>query len=58
MHLERKLTKQQIFENYANQVYLGRRDTFNIQGFGEAARTFFDKDLSQVDTSEAALLAV
>jgi penicillin-binding protein 1B len=30
MHLEHKLTKQQIFEIYCNQVYLGRRGTFSI----------------------------
>ena len=28
MHLEHKLTKQQIFEYYANEVYLGRLGTF------------------------------
>jgi penicillin-binding protein 1B len=57
MHLEHKLTKQQIFEDYANQVYLGRSDSFSINGFGEAARVFFGKDLSQINTAEAALLA-
>jgi penicillin-binding protein 1B len=57
VHLELKLTKQQIFENYANQVFLGRRGTFNIQGFGEASRAFLGKDLSKVDSAEAALLA-
>jgi penicillin-binding protein 1B len=57
IHMERRLTKQQILEYYANQVYLGRRDTFNISGFAEGARTYFNKDLSQLDTSESALLA-
>jgi penicillin-binding protein 1B len=57
MHLEHKLTKQQIFEYYANQVYLGRRGTFSIQGFGEAARAYFAKDISQLTLPEAALLA-
>jgi penicillin-binding protein 1B len=57
MHLEHKLTKQQIFEDYANQIYLGQRDTFSINGFGEGARVFFGKDLSQIDNAEAALLA-
>src|SRR5207249_3369110 len=33
LHMERKLTKQQIFEFYANQVYLGRRESFSIGGF-------------------------
>jgi len=57
MHLEQRLTKQQIFEYYANQVYLGRRGTFSIHGFGEAANAYFSKDISQITTAEAALLA-
>lgn len=56
-HLEHKLTKEQIFEDYANAVYLGRRGPFSIQGFGEASRDFFGKDISQLTNSEAALLA-
>jgi penicillin-binding protein 1B len=55
--LERKLTKQQIFEDYANQVYLGRTGPFSINGFGEGARVFFDKSLAQLSISDAALLA-
>jgi penicillin-binding protein 1B len=57
MHLEHKLTKQQIFEYYANQVYLGRLGTFSIHGFGEAARAYFGKDISQLSVPEAAMLA-
>jgi penicillin-binding protein 1B len=57
MHLEDELTKQQIFEYYANQVYMGRRGTFGIHGFGEAARAYFAKDISQLTLPEAALLA-
>ena len=57
MHLEHKLTKQQIFEDYANEVYLGQRGAFSINGFGEGARVLFGKDLSTIDTAEAALLA-
>ncbi|HUI76906.1 MAG TPA: PBP1A family penicillin-binding protein [Bryobacteraceae bacterium] len=57
MHLEHKLTKQQIFTYYANEVYLGRRGTFSINGFGEAAHVYFDKDISQLTVPEAAVLA-
>jgi penicillin-binding protein 1B len=57
VHLEQKLSKQQIFEDYCNEVYLGRRGPFNIKGFGEGARTYFGKDLSQLTEAEAALLA-
>jgi penicillin-binding protein 1B len=55
--LEHKLTKQQIFEDYANQVYLGRTGPFSIHGFGEGARVFLGKDISQLSNAEAALLA-
>jgi penicillin-binding protein 1B len=57
MHLEHKLNKQKIFEYYANQVYLGRRGPFSINGFGEGAHAYFDKDLSQLTNAEAATLA-
>ena len=55
--LEHKLTKREIFEDYANQVYLGRSGPFSINGFGEGARVYFDKNLSQLSNAEAALLA-
>src|SRR5262249_992016 len=57
VHLEHKLTKQQIFEDYANQIYLGRRGTFSIHGFGEASRTHFNTHISKLTLPEAALLA-
>jgi len=57
LHLEGKLTKQQIFEDYANEVYLGRRGTFAINGFGQAARSYFGKEVSQLSNAECALLA-
>ncbi len=56
-HLERKLTKQQIFEDYANEVYLGRHGTYSIHGFGEAAREYFGKDIRSLTLPEAAMLA-
>ncbi len=55
--LEQKLTKQQIFEMYCNQVDFGNRGSFTIRGFGEAAQTFFGKDLHSVTLPEAATLA-
>ncbi len=45
MQLEQKLTKQQIFEMYCNQVDLGYRGSFTIRGFGEAAQAYFGKDI-------------
>ena len=57
IHLESKLTKQQIFEYYANEVDLGRRGSFAIRGFGEASQAYFGKDLRNVTLPEAATLA-
>jgi penicillin-binding protein 1B len=55
--LEQKFSKQRIFEMYANQVYLGQRGSFTINGFGEAAHAYFNKDVKNLTLPEAALLA-
>ena len=55
--LEQRLNKEQIFELYANQIYLGQRGSFSIYGFGEAANAYFNKDVSSLTAAEAALLA-
>jgi len=57
LHLERKLTKKQIFEDYANSVYLGGDASFSICGFGEAARAYFNKDVRNLTLTESATLA-
>ena len=55
--LEQRLTKQQIFELYANQVYLGQRGTYSIHGFGEAASAYFNRGVGQLTLAQCALLA-
>ena len=55
--LEGRFNKQQIFTMYANQVNIGQRGSFAINGFGEAAQAFFGKDLRQLDVAECALIA-
>ena len=57
MELEQKLSKQEIFEFYCNQINLGQRGTFGIRGFGEAAQAYFGKDIRQLTIPEAAMLA-
>lgn len=57
LHLERTLSKQQIFEYYANHVDLGRRGSFAIRGFGEAAQAYFGKDLRDLSLAECATIA-
>jgi penicillin-binding protein 1B len=55
--LEARFNKKQIFEMYANEINLGQRGSYAINGFGEAAQTFFGKNLGQLDLAESALLA-
>jgi len=55
--LEQRLSKEQIIELYANQVYLGQRGSFSIYGMGEAANEYFSKDVGSLALPEAALLA-
>jgi penicillin-binding protein 1B len=55
--LEARFNKQQIFEMYANEIPLGQRGSFAINGFGEAAQAYFGKDLRNLDLADCALLA-
>ena len=55
--MEQRLTKEQIFELYANDVYLGQRGSFSIDGFAEASNAYFNKDVKGLTAAEAALLA-
>jgi penicillin-binding protein 1B len=55
--LEHRFNKRQIFEMYANQINLGQRGSFSIDGFGEASQAYLGKDVRQLDLAECALLA-
>ncbi len=57
IELEQKFSKQRIFEMYANQVPMGQRGSFGINGFGEASRAYFNKDIKNLTLPECALLA-
>ena len=52
--LETRLTKQEIFTLYANQIYLGQQTGVAIYGVGEASNVYFGKDVSQLNLPEAA----
>jgi penicillin-binding protein 1B len=54
--IDERFSKQQIFELYANDVYLGNRGSFSIRGFGEAAEAYFGKDVHELTPGEAAFL--
>jgi penicillin-binding protein 1A len=51
--LEQRLSKEDILYLYLNQIYFGQ----GAWGIEEAARTYFGKSTSELDLSEAALLA-
>jgi penicillin-binding protein 1B len=57
LQLEQRLSKEDIFEYYANQVPLGRRGTFDIRGLGQASEAYLGKELSTVTLPEAAQIA-
>ena len=51
--LEHLLSKDQIFEIYLNQIFLGHR----AYGFAAAAETYFGKPIQSLSIAEAAMLA-
>ncbi|MGD0801103.1 MAG: transglycosylase domain-containing protein [Terracidiphilus sp.] len=55
--LEHRFNKKQIFEMYANEMNLGQRGSFSINGFGEASQVYFGKDVHQLSLAECAFLA-
>jgi penicillin-binding protein 1B len=55
--LEHRFSKEKIFELYANEVPLGQRGSFSINGFGEAAQAYFGENARQLTLPQAALLA-
>jgi penicillin-binding protein 1B len=55
--LERRLSKNDIFALYSNEIYLGQRGAVAVRGIKEAAEVFYGKQLSDITLSEAATLA-
>src|SRR5436190_1260080 len=55
--LERRLSKEDIFALYCNEVYLGQRNGVGVRGVAQAARIYFGKELKDVSPAEAAMIA-
>jgi len=53
LEIEKRLTKEQILENYLNTVYFGE----GAYGVEAAARTYFSKSAKALDLPQAALIA-
>jgi penicillin-binding protein 1A len=51
--IDKALSKNEILHIYLNQIYLGE----GAFGIGAAAKTYFDKKVSELDLSEIAILA-
>src|SRR6185312_11048264 len=55
--LERRLSKDDIFALYSNEIYLGQRGAVAVRGIKEAAEVFYGKELRELSLAEAATLA-
>ncbi|MBF0176266.1 MAG: PBP1A family penicillin-binding protein [Magnetococcales bacterium] len=53
LRIEERFSKNEILELYVNQIYLGA----GAYGVGAAARIYFDRDVSELDLGQMALLA-
>lgn len=55
--LERRVSKEDIFALYCNEIYLGQRGVVAVRGVDQAARVFFGKNLKDLSLPEAATIA-
>jgi penicillin-binding protein 1B len=55
--VERKYSKEEILENYLNEIYLGQRGSQGIFGIWEASQFYFSKEPSELSAGEVALIA-
>jgi len=55
--LETRLSKERIFQLYTNEIFLGQQGTYSINGVGEAAQAYFNKDVTNLNLQESAFLA-
>jgi penicillin-binding protein 1B len=55
--LDARYSKDEIFEAYLNEIYLGQNGSISVTGVGEAARFYFGKQVGDLDLAESATLA-
>ncbi|MDT5269329.1 MAG: penicillin-binding protein [Acidobacteriota bacterium] len=55
--VENRMSKQDIFALYCNEIYLGQRGAIAVRGVRLAARVFFGKELKDLSLAEAATIA-
>jgi penicillin-binding protein 1B len=55
--IERRVSKEDIFALYCNEIYLGQRGPLAVRGVDQAARVYFGKELKDLTLGEAATIA-
>ncbi|MFQ5665662.1 MAG: PBP1A family penicillin-binding protein [Candidatus Binatia bacterium] len=55
--VERRFSKQEILENYINEIYLGQKGAQGIYGVWEASHFYFSKEPQELSVAEIAMLA-
>lgn len=55
--VERRFTKQEILENYVNEIYFGQKGAQGIYGVWEASRFYFAKEPQDLSVAEMAMVA-
>jgi penicillin-binding protein 1B len=55
--LDARYSKDEIFEAYLNEIYLGREGPIAIIGVSEASRHYFGKEVGDLDLAESAAIA-
>lgn len=55
--IERRLSKEDIFALYCNEVFLGQRGAIAVRGVDQAAHVYFGKELKDLTLAEAATIA-
>ncbi len=55
--LDARYTKDDIFEAYLNEIYLGQHGSISVTGVGEASRFYFGKQVGDLNLAESATLA-
>jgi penicillin-binding protein 1B len=55
--LERRMSKEDIFALYCNEIYLGQRGALSVRGVEQAAHIYFGKELKDLTLAESATIA-
>ena len=55
--IERRLSKEDIFALYCNELFLGQRGVVAVRGVNSAAQVYFGKQLKDLTLAEAATIA-